>query len=192
MDYQLKSFANFLILFSLVGLIFIFGPIIEVETRYQLKKFSGSSFDLSAVPGAEFSLLIPKINAKTQVFENVNSTKYDEYIKVLKKGVAQAAGTGLPGEKRNIFLFAHSSVFPWEAGRINPIFYLLNKLEAGDSIYLYYQGQKYEYKVIEKKIINPNEVKEINEPGNEGLLILQTCWPPGTTFKRLLVTAKLT
>lgn len=194
MDFQLKSFANFLILFSMVGLAFIFGPILEAETHYTFKKLSGSSFDISAVPDSEFSLVIPKISVKAKVFKNTNPAKYNEYIKILRQGVAHAAGTGVPGEKnkRNIFLFAHSSVFPWEAGRINPVFYLLNKLEEDDLVYLYYKGKRYSYLVTGKKIIDPKEIKDINQPGNEGLLILQTCWPPGTTFKRLLVEAKET
>jgi len=202
-SYQLKSFANFLILFAVVGLAFIFGPLLGVEARYTFKTMTAATFDLSAVPEAEFSLLIPKIWAKTKVYKNINPGNYDDYIKVLRQGVAHAAGTGLPGGQnptssrqggtslgaKNIFLFAHSSIFPWEAGRVNPVFYLLNKLENGDMVYLYYQGKRYDYSVIDKKIVDTREVREINNPGNEGLLILQTCWPPGTTFKRLLVIA---
>jgi len=192
MDYQLKSFANFLIFFSVIGLVFIFGPLLEAETRYNFKKLTGASFDVSAVPGSEFSLVIPKIGAKAEVFKNTNPAKYDDYIKVLKQGVAHAAGTGLPGDKsgRNVFLFAHSSIFPWETGRINPVFYLLNKLDKNDLVYLYYQGKRYSYSVVEKKIIDPKDIKDINQPGNEGLLILQTCWPTGTTWRRLLIYAK--
>lgn len=189
MNYQLKSFANFLILFSSVGFIFIFGPIIQAETQYQFKKLTRQTFNLSAIPDAEFSLLIPKISAKAKVFKNTNPAKYEEYIKALKEGVAHAAGTGLPGDKnnRNVFLFAHSSVYPWEAGRVNPVFYLLNKLENGDLVYLYYQGEKFTYEVFEKKIISPKDVREINNPGNNNYLILQTCYPPGTNLRRLLV-----
>lgn len=104
--------------------------------------------------------------------------------------MAHAAGTGYPGTLKNTFIFAHSSVFPWEAGRVNPVFYLLNKLENGDLVTVYYQGERYDYKVIDKKIVSPGQVEEINHPGNNGLLILQTCWPPGMTFKRLLIYAK--
>ena len=192
MDYQLKSFAKFLISFAVVGFLFIYGPLLGVQARYNFKQITGAAFNLSARPlDYDFDIVIPKIEANSKVYKNVNPGKYSEYIEILRKGVAHAAGTGLPGETKNIFLFAHSSVLLWELGRVNPVFYLLNKLESRDLIILYYQGQKYDYKVVEKKIISPKEVKDINEPGNDSLLILQTCWPAGTNFKRLLVTAKL-
>ena len=47
----------------------------------------------------------------------------------------------------------------------------------------------YIYKVIESQIVDPAQVEYIRRKSNKEFLTLQTCWPPGTTLKRLLVFA---
>jgi len=89
-------------------------------------------------------------------------------------------------------LFAHSTDNFWNAGRYNAIFYLLKDLVPGDEVVVFYQNKRYDYIVSESKIVNPDDVSHIVDAQNAGeeTLILQTCWPPGTTFQRLLVFAK--
>ena len=54
-----------------------------------------------------------------------------------------------------------------------------------------YQGTRFNYKVTESRIVDADDVSFITEAqSGEEQLILQTCWPPGTTWKRLLVFAK--
>ena len=41
------------------------------------------------------------------------------------------------------------------------------------------------------EIIDPDEVSLLTQAQESGeQLVLQTCWPPGTTWKRLIVIAK--
>jgi len=54
---------------------------------------------------------------------------------------------------------------------------------------IFYKGQRFVYKVIDKKIVDPNQVEYLTRKSKKEFLTLQTCWPPGTTFKRLLVFA---
>lgn len=42
---------------------------------------------------------------------------------------------------------------PQEAVRYNSIFYLLPKLEMGDIITLYFEGERFDYHVVEKKLL---------------------------------------
>jgi sortase A len=107
-----------------------------------------------------------------------------EYQVALTKGIAHAKGT-------KWFLFAHSAGNPLEANRYNAVFYLINKLMPGDEIDLYVKGQKYNYKATENKIVEAKEVQYMTENKDGRTLTLMTCWPPGTTLKRLLVIAKL-
>ena len=139
---------------------------------------------------SNFSVLIPKIGANARVLANVDPADEKEYLEALKKGVAHAAGTAFPGEGGHIFLFAHSTDYFWNVGNYNAIFYLLHKLEKGDKVYLFYRGQRVVYKVIDKRIVNPSQVEFLTRKTNREFLTLQTCWPPGTTLKRLLVFAK--
>ena len=111
----------------------------------------------------------------------------------LKLGVAHAKGTGFPGGVgQNIYFFAHSTDSPINIIRYNAVFFLLRELESGDEIEVYFQGVKHRYAVFDKKIVEPTDttyLMPLNEGGIEQL-ILQTCWPPGTTLKRLLILAQ--
>jgi len=142
----------------------------------------------------DFSILIPKIGANAKVFPNVDPSNSDAFIPLLSKGVAHAKGTVFPGISGNTYLFAHSTDSFWNVGRYNAIFYLLKDLTVGDDIVVFFEGLRHNYKVTEVRVVEAEDVSFITESqnGDEEVLILQTCWPPGTTWKRLLVFAKKT
>lgn len=136
-----------------------------------------------------FSVVIPKIGANARVISNVDASNDKEYLEALKKGVAHAAGTAFPGEGGHVFLFAHSTDYFWNVGSYNAVFYLLYKLEKNDEINLFYKGQRNVYRVIDTATVDPSQVEYLTRKTNKEFLTLQTCWPPGTTLKRLLVFA---
>lgn len=136
-----------------------------------------------------FSVVIPKIGANAKILSNIDASDEKAYLDALNKGVAHALGTKFPGESGHIFLFAHSTDYFWNVGTYNAIFYLLNKLSKGDEVDLFYKGQRYVYKVINSAIVDPSQVEYLTRKSNKEFLTLQTCWPPGTTFKRLLIFA---
>ncbi|MBW7960209.1 sortase [Patescibacteria group bacterium] len=137
----------------------------------------------------EFSIVVPKIAANSKVYANTNAANEKEYLDILEKGVAHTLGTAFPGEGGHIFLFAHSTDYFWNVGNYNAVFYLLYKLEKGDEVNLFHKGQRYVYKVIGSEVVDPSEVQYLTRKTNREFLTLQTCWPPGTTLKRLLVFA---
>lgn len=137
----------------------------------------------------DFSIVIPKIGANSNITSNVNSADEQEYLNALKYGVAHALGTAFPGEDGHIFLFAHSTDYFWNVGAYNAVFYLLYKLEKNDEVNLFYKGQRYRYQVVSKQIVDPSQVEYITRKTNKEFLTLQTCWPPGTTLKRQLIFA---
>jgi LPXTG-site transpeptidase (sortase) family protein len=140
----------------------------------------------------DFSVYIPKLESSAQVFPNIDPGKPEIYQEVLKDGVAHAAGSGLPGSTKPVFLFAHSTNAEWNVVRYNAVFFLLNKLEPGDEVHLVYQNRPYTYQIFDKKIVGAKDISYLTDyqPGREEI-ILQTCWPPGTILKRLLVFGKL-
>lgn len=140
---------------------------------------------------ARYSIYVPKIDAKSAVMENVDLENETEYLKALKKGVAHGKGTYFPGQGGNIFLFSHSVSVPEYIQTYNAVFYNLKDLEQGDDIIIYFSGVKYVYKVTEKIITSPRDVSFLTKDYGGETLILQTCDPPGTTLRRLLVIAKL-
>jgi sortase A len=138
-----------------------------------------------------FSIVIPKIGANTKVIKNVDPYNSNVYQQALSKGVAHAKGSALPNADGNTFLFAHSSDNFINANRYNSVFYLLYKLKVDDSIYLAYKGKVLEYSVLSMQYVNPENIEYLSPTYGSNTLTLMTCWPPGTTLKRLVVIAKL-
>jgi sortase A len=191
MDYQLKAFGNILILFAFVGLSLIFIPVTRQEVRYQFKELLQIRPSENIKPkDTSFGIVIPKIDANSQVFANTSTGNENEYQAVLAKGVAHAKGTDFPGGKDNIYLFAHSTGELINLSSFNAVFYLLHKLENQDEIILYYKNRRFSYYVYDKKIVEASDVEYLTKKYVSTNLTLQTCWPPGTTLKRLLVFAK--
>ncbi len=151
--------------------------------------FKSNAVEILVPADPEFSIVIPKIGANARILPNVDASKEEVYLPALQEGVAHTLGTVFPGEKGHIFLFAHSTDYFWNVGSYNAVFYLLYKLEKGDRITLFYKGQRYVYQVIQKTVVNPDEVHYLTRKTTNEFLTLQTCWPPGTTLKRMLVFA---
>jgi len=145
------------------------------------------------VPPEEFSIRIPKIGASAMVKTNISPFDKKEYLPVLEKDVvAHAKDTGLPGQKdKTMYLFAHSTRQGIQMVRKNSVFYLLGELKENDPILINYNGKVYAYKVYKQKVVNASDIGYLNyeEDGKE-ILVLQTCWPLGTDWKRLLVFAE--
>lgn len=179
-SFPLKIISNFLILGSIVLLLFIYFPLLKIYL------FPSKPESLK---NSNFYISIKKLNIISPVIQNVDPISEAVYKEALKKGIAHAKGTSLPGQKGTIFLFAHSSDYPWNISKYNTIFFRLNDLNSGDQIKIVKSGKDYLYIVYDKKIVLPSEVSYLNNT-KENRLILQTCWPPGTAFMRLLVFAK--
>lgn len=169
-----------------------FWQIIYNELSYDIshiRQYTVSSKTMIPVDRS-FGIVIPNIGANAKIIENVDPFDSHAYQVALTKGVAHASGTSVPGKPGNIFLFSHSSVNFYEANRYNSIFYLLTKLNPGDRILLYYKNDRYIYEVSAKKIVKPNAVQYLHASGsNKETVTLMTCWPPGTSYERLLIIA---
>jgi len=177
---------------GLLLLILTFLPVISVELHYDAAQLTPKqNTDTQKPVNVQFGIVIPKIGANATIIPNVDPYDSRVYQQALTKGVAHAKGSVFPGRVGNMFLFSHSSVNFYEAMRFNSVFYLLNKLQNGDRIDIYFETTKFTYTVFESKLVDQKDVSYLMEKTNDKLLTLMTCWPPGTTFKRLIVRAKL-
>lgn len=143
-------------------------------------------------PDTSFSLVIPKIGATTKIAANVDPANEAEFLPVLQQEVAHAKGSVFPGIAGTTYLFAHSTDNFWDVGRYNAVFYLLKDLKPGDDIVVFFENRRHNYVVDKSVIVDPSDVSALTkaQEGGKEQLVLQTCWPPGTTWKRLLVFAK--
>jgi LPXTG-site transpeptidase (sortase) family protein len=190
----MKLLPRFLILFGLMCIvccflviILTFYPAAREEIRYNTHQINPVQQPIDT----QFGIVIPKIGANARIIPNVDPYDSKIYQQALTRGVAHAKGTALPNENGSMFLFSHSSVDFFVASAYNSIFYLLNKLEVNDEIDIYYSDIQYTYHVSEKKIVEASDVSYLTSTVLTKQLILMTCWPPGTSFKRLLVIGAL-
>lgn len=141
----------------------------------------------------QFQLLIPKIGINSKVIANVDAANPKSYQAALKQGIAHAQGSGLPGDdgghNKTVFLFAHSTDAPWNIQRLNALFYSIKDLKPKDELSVWFWGKEYRYVVREQKIVASTDVSFLQPQMDKDQLILQTCWPPGTVNKRLLIFA---
>jgi LPXTG-site transpeptidase (sortase) family protein len=139
----------------------------------------------------DFAVVIPKIGVNAPVIANVDPTNLAAYQDALKNGVAHAATSFLPDGDGTVYLFSHSTNYDWFVRDLNAIFYLLKNLDEGDTIVLLYNRKRYTYTITGKEVVGPKDTSYLYPSSGKRSLILQTCWPPGSTAERLLIFADL-
>ncbi len=200
----------FFVSLSIISLLLLFLPIIIAEVNYRLfppnlianqsVQAKASSFgrllwleekNLSAPLDWNFGLMIPKIGVNERVVANIDPNNKNEYDEILKTSLAHAKGTALPNAIGTTFIFGHSSNLLWEFTQKKAIFYHLKDLEKDDEIIVFFERQPSLYRVTDKVIVSATEVPDFVSQTSKKLLVLQTCWPPGTSWKRLFIVAEL-
>lgn len=145
----------------------------------------------------ENRVIIPKIGKNIPLLDikNKNINWEDElndiFMKELENGIIRYPGSAKPGEDGISFIFWHSSNFPWIKWDYNDVFSLLDNVEFDDEVIIYYNQQKYIYKIREKKVITPWDVSVLDRNKKKSEITLMTCWPIWTTLNRLIVTWEL-
>jgi len=210
----IRTIGNFLILGSFVGLIFTFWPIMSAFAKHNVDNLRGKRYEAAPIAtsstqsfgsllGKEdpnlkilipkdpnFSIIVEKIGADAPIIPNIDATNKAIYTDALRRGVAHALGSSFPGQPGVTYLFAHSTDTIFNVPRFNAIFYLLNDMVAGDKIVIFFDNKRFDYIVQETKITEPEDVSYFTMKTADQILVMQTCYPPGTTWKRFLVIAK--
>jgi LPXTG-site transpeptidase (sortase) family protein len=139
----------------------------------------------------DFSIIIPKVGINASVIASVNPADTASYNKALKTGVAHSATSFTPDQNGTVYLFSHSTNYEWFVKDLNAVFYLVKDLLPGDTVVVFYKGIRYTYELKEKRVVKPSQISYLVPEEGKKSLILQTCWPPGSTAERLLLFADL-
>lgn len=137
----------------------------------------------------EFSLVVPSIGINAKVIPGVNPIKEYGYNQALLEGVAHSVISYYPDENGTVYLFSHSTNYEWFVKDLNAVFYLLKNVKTDDYVVVFYLGNRYTYKVRESKIVGASEIGYLQPQKGVRNLVLQTCWPPGTNYQRMLIFA---
>ena len=110
----------------------------------------------------------------------------------LDKSLVHYGGTGLPGQYGTTVIFGHS-VLPqfYNPENYRTIFSTIPTLKPGDKILVNYDGVDYTYVVYDLVVTEPSDLSVLEQNFDDSYLTLITCVPPGTTWKRLSVKARI-
>lgn len=126
-------------------------------------------------------IVIPKIGVNMPITGGVN----EEYA--WSRGAWLDNRTSTPDKGSNTAFSAHRFQYKPPS---NKTFYLLDKLEEGDEVGVYWEDKLYTYRVTDSSVVTPYAA-EVLEPTDKPTITLITCTPLFSVKNRLVVTAEL-
>lgn len=118
-----------------------------------------------------------------------------DFDKDLKKGVVHYPGTAMPGQMGTSYISGHSSGYLWDKSPYKEVFAILGNVTDGTSFTItatLNNGQevRYDYVVTGRGEFAANDQAQFVNTG-DSIVALSTCWPVGTTARRLVLFGKL-
>jgi sortase A len=101
----------------------------------------------------------------------------------LRQGVGHHIGSANPGSTGNVVLSAHNDIF-------GELFRDLDRLQPGDTVFLYTATQKFTYRVAQIRIVEPTDISVLSSSARP-ILTLVSCYPYMIDNQRIVVTAEL-
>jgi sortase A len=145
---------------------------------------AGGAYDYSSVlrgdaEGLMARIKIPRIKVDLPIYHGTSST-------VLEHGVGHLEGTALPvgGESTHSVLTGHRGLATSE------LFTHLDLVEVGDTFTIEVFGDVLTYRVMDTRVVQPEETESLLIQPGEDLITLVTCTPLGVNSHRILVTGK--
>jgi sortase A len=168
--------------------IYILGNVYSPEALHVLTPSDTTAKKLVAVQPKlkENRIYVPKINLDVAIVPINGHEK-----SALEKGAIHRTPTsGDPQSGGNYVVAAHRfnlGLTPTQTRAKSP-FYHIDKVNVGDDIYVDYEGQRYAYKVEERKSVSPTAI-EIEAPTDDNRLTLYSCELAGSRAGREVVIA---
>ncbi len=131
-----------------------------------------------------YFLSIPKLHIKNAVVSTEDTN--------LAKHLISIAGSVVPPDLGSTIIFGHSTL----PQLFNPtdyktIFSPLYQLVPGDVIIATVDNVSYTYKITSLHVVDPEDTSLLIQQRIDSEMILVTCTPPGTIWKRLVISASL-
>lgn len=142
------------------------------------------------VPGR---LQVPSLKIDAPILWSSDPKNFD---KDLQSGVVHYPGTALPGQIGTAYISGHSSNYIWAKGNYNHIFTYLGNLADNASFQVTVTQKNgkqaiLHYVVTGRQEYAPDDIAQFQNRG-DSTVALSTCWPVGSTAKRLVVFGKVT
>ena len=201
---RLRFFSIFVVAFVLIFAV-LNGRFLVAETQYSLGMTPTISPIVSPAPGnlpipekteikiSDSAILtIGKIGVSAPIVFGISDKTKDIYDN-LSRGVVHYSPSPKPGEKGASIILGHSSDYLWKKNAYGSVFALLGKLAPGDRLQVQYDnGTVLTFEVKQSLIFAPfsNDSRLDKIEGcTDSSLVLVSCWPVGTAYKRIAVEA---
>lgn len=155
---------------------------------------NGSSLTRIQPVATDAVLIIDRIGVSAPIVFSSRQNDQEIYNN-LERGVVHYPSTPKPGGSGVSIILGHSSAYPWYKGKYGSVFALLGKLHTGDKIRIEYSdGRVLNYNVTASIVFSPlaNDPRLTQiENSSQSTLVLISCWPVGTNYKRIAIQAEL-
>lgn len=159
----------------------------KIYEEKQSKLVDPFSYEQSAIDLSEYGIennvigyiSIPKINIEVPILLGANTAN-------MKKGAVHLTETSYPigGANTNSVIAAHRGY-----GKAT-LFRHIDKIGVGDKIHIRNFKEELTYEVYETKIINPDDVSELEIQEGQDIITLITCHPYRVNTQRYIVKTK--
>ncbi len=165
--------------------------LIAMAEQPEANVVNANNLDINtSIPGR---LQIPSLNVDAPLIYSQSTENFD---KDLLNGVIHYPGTAMPGQIGTTYISGHSSNYPWVKSNFNHIFTHLGDLAVNKSFSIVVtlnNGKQatLHYVVTKSQQYSPTDQAQFANAG-KSVVALSTCWPVGSTAKRLVVFGELT
>jgi len=186
-------------LICLILLVYFWGPIFYERFFSQTKTVELPNTNVVAEPIISPAnlkkILIPRLGTDAEIIlapADLSGSKNDWVESQLDKGIVQYPNGITDLKRQNLVLFGHSSSLHPQA-KYAFVWVKLDQLKIGDEIVLISdKEERINYKVTENpRTVSAEEIEVVKVDKAAGIITLVTCWPPGTTSKRMVVVGEL-
>lgn len=166
-------------------------PSVETTAPVNVEPVNGNAIDVNTdIPGR---LEIPSLKINVPIIWTKDPKDFEND---LRSGVVHYPGTALPGQIGTSYISGHSSNYVWAKGDYKKVFSKLGDLPDNTSFKVTVVQKNgrdaiLNYVVTHRQEFLPTDQEQFRNTG-KSVMALSTCWPPGSTAKRLVVFGELT
>ncbi len=169
------------------------------QSSYNASQQAQGSNAISFNSGTDINMEIPgklEIPANNISVPLIWTKDVKDFDADLKKGVVHYPGTAMPGQLGTSYISGHSSGYLWDKSPYKQVFAILGQVKDGTSFSITVTKKdgklvKYHYVVSNRSEFAANDQAQFINTA-EPMVALSTCWPVGTTARRLVLFGKLT
>ena len=144
----------------------------ETDTPTDDPAADGEGPSRTGPPPTGNRLVIPRIGVDIGIYGG-------DANQAIEWGAYRHASTGVPGSGKEVVIAGH---------RVARALALLHRLSPGDTIYVYWDGFEYKYRVTGKYLADPEDPRILANASTETLRVY-TCTPRYQGNRRVVVTA---